>query len=135
MTFRERLVGLRQSHWQKIETTIGCLIGPSSVARRSICSPVPEYHYNCFQYDSDIEAERPISQILQIALDATPHRIEIAGLASETSDLGESRNTWSDLVSDHVTLDQLTVLLVVSDGMWAWSDDAHASLQYIDELR
>ena len=81
-----------------------------------------------------IEAQRPVAQIIEIVIDTRLHLVQGSGLAAIAVDLGPAGNTGLDLVADHIALYQIAVDFVVRHGMRARADDAHAPLQDIDEL-
>src|SRR5438046_7755292 len=82
-----------------------------------------------------IELQRPISQVMEIMLDASLHLVERIGLPAQTVDLRQPGDPRPDLVPDHVALDQPAVHLVVRHRVGARADDAHAPLEHIEKLR
>src|SRR5258706_150375 len=85
--------------------------------------------------DFQVEREGPVAQVVEVVLDAPLHLVHAVGLAAETVHLRPPGDAGTDLVADHVALDELAVELVVRDGVRAWADHAHAALQHVDELR
>src|SRR5581483_12028709 len=81
--------------------------------------------------DLDIEPRRPVPQVLEVVANALGHLFQGLGLAPQAIDLGEARDAGPHLVADHVPVDELTVELVVRDGMGSRADQAHLALQHI----
>src|SRR5882672_3716695 len=85
--------------------------------------------------DPEVEAERPVSQIVEIEIDAAPHLVERIGVAAEAVHLREARDAGPHLVPLHVALDQPAVHLVMRHRVRPRADDAHAALEDVHELR
>ena len=81
-----------------------------------------------------VEPQRPVAQVIEIVVDARLHLVEGAGLAAIAVDLGPAGDAGLDLVANHIAFYQVAVDFIVRHGMRAGADDAHASLQDIDEL-
>src|ERR1041385_8126464 len=84
--------------------------------------------------DLEIPHERPISNVLEVVFDTLFHLVDRVRFAAPAVHLGPTRDSGLDLVPEHVTVDFRPVDLVVSDCMWARSDDAHVSRQHLKEL-
>ena len=87
------------------------------------------------QDDADVEPERPMLDVPDVALYAPFHLPQLLGLASESRFLGPARNARFHEVAHHVFVEQLAVHLRVFQHVWAWSHDAHVVLQHVPELR
>jgi hypothetical protein len=74
-----------------------------------------------------------MTQIIQIELNSLSHRIQII-TAAVTIDLSPSRNAGLNLMSQHVTRNQLAILLVHGDCVWARPYDAQTALENVQEL-
>src|SRR6185312_7633806 len=85
--------------------------------------------------DLDVEDRRPVPEVFEVILDARAHVLYAHGLAAEAVDLRKPGDSRRDFVAHHVALDELAVLLVVSDGVRTRTDEAHAPLQHVEELR
>src|SRR5579872_2841652 len=107
---------------------------PGSSASISVTAVVQD-HPDGLQQDLDVEPRRPMAQILQIIAHPLRHLLQGLGLAAQSIDLGETRDSGPHLVADHVSIDELTVELIMSDGMRPRPDQAHLPLQHVQELR
>jgi hypothetical protein len=94
-----------------------------------------QHHLHRLEHDPQVQPQRPVAQIIQVVLDARFHLVQRGGFTTQAVDLGPAGNARLDLVAQHVALDHLAVLLVVRDRVRARADDAHPSLQHVDELR
>nr|GEU28033.1 hypothetical protein [Tanacetum cinerariifolium] len=94
-----------------------------------------EHHQHGAHDDPHIEPQRPVAQVIEVVGDARFHLVERVGFATQAVHLGPAGDARLDLVTQHVTLDQLAILFVVRDRMRTRTDYAHASLQHVDELR
>src|SRR5574340_1136333 len=103
-------------------------------ARTSVSPPVPENDQYGFQDDMQIEAQRPVAQVIEIVVDARLHLVQGAGLAAIAVDLGPAGDAGLDLVADHIAFYQVAIDFIVRHGMGPGADDTHAALQHIDEL-
>src|SRR6185312_147561 len=85
--------------------------------------------------DLDVKPGRPVTQVLEIVADTLRHLLQGLRLASQAIDLCQARDARPNLMPDHVAIDELTVELVVGNGMRTGPYQAHLSLQHIEELR
>src|SRR5438552_7606050 len=104
-------------------------------ATKSIRILALEDHPYRLRDDVQIQAQRPIAQVVEVVINARLHLRERLGLPAVAVHLGPAGDSRLDLVPLHVAPDQLAVHLVVRHGVRPGSDDAHAALQDIDELR
>lgn len=68
-------------------------------------------------------------------IDARLHLVQSPCLSAVAIDLRPARNSRLYLVPDHVAFYKIAIYLVVRHCMRPGTDNAHAPLQYIDELR
>src|SRR5450830_8836 len=94
-----------------------------------------EDHQRRAQYDLQVQAQRPVANIVQIKFNAPLHFVQRIGFATQTVDLRPAGDAWLDHMTQHVALDLLTVQFVVLYRMWTRSDNTHPTLQDIKELR
>src|SRR6185503_13290269 len=85
--------------------------------------------------DVKVEAQRPVAQIVEVEIDARLHLVQRFGFAAVPVYLRPARDSGLHLVAQHVSLDELAIELVMRDGVRSWTDDAHATLEYVEELR
>src|SRR5947207_2635982 len=118
------------------------MLSAAGTARSGGRAPSPSKGILFSEQDKDrldhylqIELQRPISQVMEIMLDAGLHLVERIGLPAQTVDLSQPGDSRPDLVPDHVALDQAAVHLVVRHRVGARADDAHAALEHIEKLR
>src|SRR6185437_16537274 len=78
---------------------------------------VPQDHPYRFEEDPDVEPGRPVAQVLQVVPHPLRHLLESLRLSPQAIDLRQAGDAGPHLVADHVAIDQLTVELVVRDGM------------------
>src|SRR5690606_38088774 len=76
----------------------------------------------------------PVLDVVQVEFDALFHFVDAIGLATPAIDLRPAGDAGLDLVALHVLVDEVPVLLIVSDRMRSGPDNGHAPLQHIDEL-
>src|SRR6185312_15635434 len=100
-----------------------------------ICSPIFQYYQNSLADDVQIEPQRPVAQIIEIMIDARLHLVQGSRLSAVAVDLRPTRNSRLYLVPDHVAFYKIAIYLVVRYCMRPGTDNAHAPLQSIDELR
>ncbi len=62
----------------------------------------------------EVEPNRPILDIFQVVTDAFLHHVRIACFSAETMNLGPPSDSWLNAVPVRVTLNQVTVVCVVS---------------------
>src|SRR6185437_2944560 len=67
--------------------------------------------------DLEVEQRRPSAQIFEVVFDARLHVLDVRRLAAAAVDLRQPGDARRNLVANHVPLDELAILLVVSHGM------------------
>src|SRR6185369_10971427 len=72
---------------------------------RSISGGVLEHQADRLEDDVEVQPQRPVAQVVQVAADAPFHLFQRVGFAAEPVHLGPSRDAGPDLVPDHVALD------------------------------
>src|SRR5437879_4678808 len=60
-----------------------------------------------FRDDVQVQAQRPVAQVVQVVIDARLHLFQRLGFAALAVDLGPAGDSRLDLVPLHVSLDQL----------------------------
>src|SRR5581483_1937781 len=111
---------------------------PTPVVRqtkRSVGILLLQHHDDGLQDDLQVEHQRPVAQVREVVFDPRLHLLHRLGLAAEAVHLRVTGDARAHLVADHVAADQLPIELVVRHGVGPRADNAHAPLQYIDELR
>src|SRR5947207_13930742 len=118
------------------------MLSAAGTARSGGRAPSPSKGILFSEQDKDrldhylqIELQRPISQVMEIMLDASLHLVERVGLPAQTVDLRQPGDARSDFMPNHVALDQPAVHLVVRHRVGTRADDAHAALQHVEKLR
>src|SRR5438067_1811856 len=103
-------------------------------AMPSVCAAVPEHEPDGLHNDLQIKAQGPVAKITEIVFDSLSHFFNGLGLAAQTVDLRPPGDSRLHLVAHHVTVDQLSIHLVVRNSVGTRTHDAHAPLQHVDEL-
>src|ERR1700741_5162354 len=65
--------------------------------------------------DAEVQAQRPVAQIVEVVVDARLHSLDRLRLAAQAVDLRPAGEPRAHLVALHVALDELAVELVVRD--------------------
>src|SRR5690606_38189419 len=94
-----------------------------------------ETAHDRLQQDLEVQHQRPVAKVVEVVIDAAPHLGEVGGLPPAAVDLRESRDAGRGFVAHHVAVDEPSILLVVRDGVGPRADEAHPTLQHVDELR
>src|SRR5690606_20128249 len=85
--------------------------------------------------DVDIQSQGPVTQVMQVVLHAAPHLLQALSLAPKSVDLCPTSDTGTNLVPQHVTIDELAILLVVSYCVRAQTNQNHAAEEDVKQLR
>src|ERR1700733_6441737 len=120
----------RKGSMLRCSTVVGRIAGAGSVGL-----VITEYFYHRQHQDFQVQGRGPASQVVQIMSDPGLHLFQLRGLAACAIDLGQAGDAGPHLVADHVALDELAVLLVMGHGVRPRSEQTHAALQHVDELR
>src|SRR5438477_13209625 len=111
------------------------MLSAAGTARSGGRAPSPSKGILFSEQDKDrldhylqIELQRPISQVMEIMLDASLHLVERIGLPAQTVDLRQPGDARSDFMPNHVALDQPAVHLVVRHRVGSRGEAAHAGL-------
>src|SRR4051794_25258200 len=71
------------------------------------------------EHDVEVEPQRPVAQVIEVAVDARLHLLDRARLAAQAVHLRAAGEPGAHLVALHVALDQLAVELLVRHRMRA----------------
>src|SRR5215207_1400947 len=82
-------------------------------------------------HDLDVEADRPVFDVVEIVLDALLER----GVATPAVDLRPAGDARLDLVAEHVLRDAVLELLDEVGPLGAWTDEGHVPPEHVPELR
>ena len=85
--------------------------------------------------DFHIKPESPILYVPNVFLHSLLHLPHLFRLSSASTHLRPSRDAGEAEMPHHVLVDDLAVLGGVSEHVRPWSDDAHVSLENVEELR
>ena len=92
---------------------------------------VEEAAPECHEHDLDIQADRPIANVVEIVIDPLVDR----GAAAPSVDLCPTREAGFHLVAQHVARDVVAKLFDEDRSFGPWTHEAHVSKKYIPELR
>src|ERR1700693_5974664 len=77
-------------------------------------------------YDCQVQNQRPMPQVIHVEFEPLAHGFQII-TAAVTVDLCPTGDSRFDLVAQHVTRDQLSILLIDSDRVRSRSDHAKSA--------
>ena len=84
--------------------------------------------------DADVEQQRPVFQVPDVAAYAAFHLAQGVGLAAVSRHLGPSRDAGFDQVANHIFIDEFRVLLGVLEHVRPRPHDGHVAPEHVDEL-
>ena len=120
MSFRRSPLGDRDV--VRSAPLIGLLVLPDGV---------PDRHKD----DADVEQQRPVLQIPDVAPHAALHLAQFVGFAAVARHLGPACDAGFYPVAHHVLADEFRILLRVLKHVRPRADDGHFALEHVDELR
>src|SRR6266851_9772616 len=88
--------------------------------------------------DRQIQAKRPMADVVKIVLDALPELVDRVGLTTPTVDLGPTGDARLDAEPRCVLLDRIVIQQVPSfraRGMRPRPDEGHVAPDHVEELR
>ena len=84
--------------------------------------------------DAEIEPERPVLDVPDVALDASLHLPQLLCLAAVAGDLCPAGDAGAHEMAHHVLVDEARVLLGMGEHVGTGADDGHVAAQDVPEL-
>ena len=94
-----------------------------------------EYGFDSHPDDTQVEPQAPVLDVPDVALHTSLHLPKLAGLTTEARHLRPAGDARLDEMAYHILLDELIVLLSMSQHVRSWPHNTHIAYKDVPELR